>query len=139
MTGLVKVGTGTGQVTMPLLASIFIINYGWRYAYVFIGIIVLVFIIGSGQLLRRDPSQMGQLPDGDRKISKSQSDTVEGGLSLQRALHNWQFWMICIVSFLAGYCMLTIIVHIVAHACNARAKVDSLHGPFLADDGHLAG
>jgi MFS family permease len=116
MTGLVKVGTGAGQVILPLLASIFIMKYGWRTAYVFIGIIVLVFIIGSGQLLRRDPAQMGQLPDGDRKTSKSQLELFEGGLSFQEALHNWQFWMVCIASFLAGYCMLTIMVHIVTHA-----------------------
>ena len=116
VTGLVKVGTGAGQFIMPLLASIFIMNYGWRHAYIFIGIIVLVFIIGSGQLLRRDPGQMGQLADGDRKISTGQLDTSEVGLSLQEAFRSWKFWMVCIISFLAGYCMLTIMVHIVAHA-----------------------
>lgn len=116
MTGLVKVGTGAGQLIMPLLASIFIIDYGWRYAYIFIGIIVLVFVIGSGQVLRRDPGQMGQLPDGGRKIPTGQLDTPEGGLSLLEALRSGQFWMVCVISFLAGYCMLTILVHIVAHA-----------------------
>ncbi len=116
MTGLVKVGTGAGQLVMPLLASIFIIDYGWRYAYIFMGIIVLVFVIGSGQLLRRDPGQMGQLPDGGREPATGQLDLSEGGLSLQEALRSGQFWMVCIISFLAGYCMLTIMVHIVPHA-----------------------
>jgi MFS family permease len=116
MTGLVKVGTGAGQVIMPLLASVFIIHCGWRYAYIFIGIIVLVFVIGLGQLLRRDPDQMGQLPDGSRETATGQLDLSGGGLSLQEALHSGQFWMVCIISFLAGYCMLTIMVHIVAHA-----------------------
>jgi len=116
MTGLVKVGTGAGQLVMPLLASIFIIDYGWRYAYIFMGIIVLVFVIGSGQLLRRDPGQMGQLPDGGREPATGQLDLSEGGLSLDEALRSGQFWMVCIISFLAGYCMLTIMVHIVAHA-----------------------
>ena len=116
MTGLVKVGTGAGQLIMPLLASIFIIDYGWRYAYIFIGIIVLVFVIGAGQLLRRDPGQMGQLPDGGREPATGQLDRSEGGLSLQEALRSGQFWIVCVISFLAGYCMLTIMVHIVAHA-----------------------
>ena len=116
MTGLVKVGTGAGQLVMPLLASIFIIDYGWRYAYIFIGIIVLVFVIGSGQLLRRDPGQMGQMPDGDREPATGQLDLSEGGLTLQEALRSGQFWMVCIISFLAGYCMLTTMLHIVAHA-----------------------
>ncbi|MGD2124991.1 MAG: MFS transporter [Desulfobacteraceae bacterium] len=116
MTGLVKVGTGAGQLVMPLLASIFIINCGWRYAYIFTGIIVLVFIIGSGQLLRRDPSQLGQLPDGDWEQVTSRSDTSEGGLLFQEALRSGQFWMVCIINFLAVYCLLTIMVHIVLHA-----------------------
>ena len=116
MTGIVKVGTGAGQLIMPLLASIFIIDCGWRYAYIFIGIIVLVFVIGSGQLLRRDPGQMGQLPDGFRKIAMGERDTSESGLSLEEALRTGQFWMVCVISFLAGYSMLTIMVHIVAHA-----------------------
>ena len=116
MTGLVKVGTGAGQLIMPILASIFIIDYGWRYAYVFIGIIVLVFVIGSGQLLRRDPGQMGQWPDGGREPATGQLDLSESGLSLQEALRSGQFWMVCIICFLAGYCMLTIMVHIVPHA-----------------------
>ena len=119
MTGLVKVGTGAGQLVMPLLASIFIIDYGWRYAYIFIGIIVLVFVIGSGQLLRRDPGQMGQLPDGGREPATGQLDLSEGGLSLQEALRSGQFWMVCIISFLAGYCMLTTMLHIVAHATDS--------------------
>ena len=116
MTGLVKVGTGAGQLIMPLLASILIIDYGWRYAYIFIGIIVLVFVIGSGQLLRRDPGQMGQLPDGGRETATGQLDPSEGGLSLKEALRSGQFWMVCFICFLAGYCMLTIMVHIVPHA-----------------------
>jgi predicted MFS family arabinose efflux permease len=116
MTGLVKVGAGAGQLVMPLLAGIFIIDYGWHHAYILIGIIVLVFVIGSGQLLRRDPGQMGQVPDGGRKIATGQPDTSEGGVSLKEALRSGQFWIVCIISFLAGYCMLTIVVHIVAHA-----------------------
>jgi len=116
MTGLVKVGTGAGQLVMPLLAGIFIVDYGWRYAYVLIGIIVLVFVIGSGQLLRRDPGQMGQFPDGGWEPATGQVDRSEGGLSLQEALRNGQFWMVCMINLLVVYCLLTILVHIVPHA-----------------------
>jgi len=116
MTGLVKVGTGAGQLVMPLLAGIFIIDYGWHHAYILIGIIALMFVIGSGQLLRRDPGQMGQVPDGGRKIATGQPDTSEGGVSLKEALRSGQFWIVCIISFLAGYSMLTIRVHVVPHA-----------------------
>lgn len=116
MTGLVKVGTGAGQLVMPLLAGIFIIDYGWRCASVFIGIVVLVLFTGSGLLLRRDPGQMGQLPDGGREPPKGQLDSSEKGLSLQEALRSGKFWMVCLIDLLALYCLLTIMVHIVPHA-----------------------
>lgn len=116
MTGVVKVGTGAGQLIMPLLAGIFIVGYGWRYASVFISVIVLVLIIGSGQLLRRDPSQMGALPDGDKAPLAGGLNTSERGLSLQEALRSGRFWMVCLVNLLALYCLLTVIIHIVPHA-----------------------
>jgi MFS family permease len=116
MTGIVKVGTGAGQLVMPLLAGIFIVDYGWRCAAVFVGIVVLVIVTGSGLLLRRDPGQMGQLPDGGREPPRGQQDLSEIGLSLQEALRSRTFWMVCLVGLLAGYCFLTIMVHIVPHA-----------------------
>ena len=116
MTGLVKVGTGGGQLAVPLLTGILIIHYGWRWASISIGIIVLVLVIGSGQLLRRDPGQMGLLPDGLKRPAFGQEDRAERGLSLHEALYSSQFWMVCVINFLAVYCLLTILVHIVPHA-----------------------
>jgi MFS family permease len=116
MTGLVKVGTGAGQLVMPLLAGIFIIDYGWRNAYLFIGVIVMVSIIGIGQLLRRDPRKMGQWPDGGAAPEASSPGGRETGLTLRQALHNGQFWMVCSINLLVVYCLLTIMVHIVPHA-----------------------
>ncbi len=116
MTGLVKVGTGAGQLMMPLLAGICIMNLGWRYASIVIGIIVLLFITGAGQLLRRDPGQMGQLPDGGMQPATGEHHSSESGLTLQEALRSGQFWMLCTINLLAVSCMLTILVHIVPHA-----------------------
>ena len=116
MTGIVKVGTGAGQLIMPLLAGIFIVHYGWRCASVFVGMVVLVFVTGSGLLLRRDPGQMGQLPDMGRNPDGGIQEAFESGLSLQEALRTGTFWMVCLVGLLSGYCMLTIMVHIVPHA-----------------------
>jgi len=116
MTGIVKVGTGAGQLVMPLLASMFIADYGWRNAYIIIGALVLVLIISIGQLLRRDPGQMGLLPDGNEKTAASKVDVREGGLSFRQASRTRQFWTICAVNLIVVYCSLTILVHIVPHA-----------------------
>ena len=37
MTGFVKVGTAAGQVTVPLVAAMLIVNFGWRAAFVILG------------------------------------------------------------------------------------------------------
>jgi MFS family permease len=116
MTGFVKAGTGAGQMMMPFLAGLFVMSLGWRTASVVIGIVALLFLIGAAQLLRRDPGQMGQFPDGRTNALTENRPDFESGLTLQQALRNRQFWMICTVNLLAASCMLTILVHIVAHA-----------------------
>jgi MFS family permease len=116
MTGMVKVGTGAGQLVIPLLASLFIAAYGWRNAYIIIGAMVLVLIISIGRLLRRDPGEMGLLPDGDGKAVVAEADLARGGLSLGEAGRTREFWTLCVVNLAAVYCLLTVMVHIVPHA-----------------------
>jgi MFS family permease len=116
MTGLVKAGTGAGQMMMPFLAGLLIMELGWRTASVVIGIIAILCLMGAGQLLRRDPGQMGQVPDGRMNAAAGDRPGSDSGLTLQQALRNPQFWMICTINLLAAFCMLTILVHIVAHA-----------------------
>jgi len=116
MTGIVKVGTGTGQLIMPLMTSIFIVTYGWRISYIIVGTLVFVLMIVSGQLLRRDPGQKGLLPDGDAKTTVSDAHLLEQGVSLGEAALTRQFWIICVINLLIGSCAMTVFVHIVPHA-----------------------
>ncbi|HEY82840.1 MAG TPA: MFS transporter [Dehalococcoidia bacterium] len=117
MTGMVKVGTGAGQLVIPLLASVFIAAYGWRNAYIIIGAMVLVLIISIGRLLRRDPGEMGLLPDGDGEtVVVGENDLTGGGLSLDEARRTREFWTLCVVNLAVVYCLLTVMVHIVPHA-----------------------
>jgi len=116
MTGIVKVGTGTGQLIIPLMTSIFIATYGWRISYIIVGALVFLLIISSSQLLRRDPGQRGLLPDGDAKTTVSDLHLPEVGVSLGEAALTRQFWMICVISLLIGCCAMTVVVHIVPHA-----------------------
>ena len=116
MTGLVKVGTGAGQLIMPFLAGVCITRLGWRSAYGIIGLIVLVGIVGAGQLLRRDPAQMGQVSDGRNYPHDGAASEEEGGLLFAEALRSGPFWMLWALNLLAVACMFVIVVHIVPHA-----------------------
>jgi len=116
MTGIVKVGTGTGQLIIPLMTSIFIATYGWRTSCIIIGILVFMLLMSSGQLLRRDPGQRGLLPDGDEKTTASDLHLPEVEVTLREAMLTRQFWMICVISLIIGFCAITVVVHIVPHA-----------------------
>ena len=115
MTGIVKAGTGAGQLAVPLIASGLIAAYGWRNSYIGIGAGVLLSIVLLAQLLRRDPGIMGLMPDGEPEQSSVRVSKDEEGLSLHEAAHTPQFWMLCATYLIVFFCSLTILVHIVAY------------------------
>jgi MFS family permease len=122
MTGIVKVGTGAGQLTIPLVASMLITSYGWRTSYIIIGAAGLLILVSIAQLLRRDPSQMGLSPDYERETSGDKPGLASGGLSFREALRTRQFWTICAVSLTIIFCLMIIMVHIVPYARDIRVS-----------------
>lgn len=116
MTGIVKVGTGAGQMVIPFAATLFIAGFGWRIAYIIIGAAVMILLIALAQLLRRDPAYMGLLPDGDRNTEMPANGPVETGLSLNEAVRTRQFWTICAANLAVVFCLMIIMLHIVPHA-----------------------
>ncbi len=117
MSGIVKVGTGSGQLLVPLIATALIAAYGWRNAYLIIGAAVLVILVAVAQVLRRDPQALGLLPDGG---GHDPHDNVIGarkpGVSMRAAARMREFWTICVAEFTIFFCLLTMIVHIVPYA-----------------------
>jgi MFS family permease len=115
MTGIVKVGTGAGQMTVPFIAGLFIFHYGWRHASILVGLIAAIVLAGAGQLLRRDPAQMGQMPDGATVPIRGRIEGQEAGLSVRQAARTAPFWLFCAMNFMVFSCLLTTMVHIVPH------------------------
>jgi MFS family permease len=116
VTGIVKVGTGAGQMVIPFLVSILIIRYGWRSSCVIIGVAVLIILVAIAQLLRRDPGQMGLAPDGNVSGSTGFPDWDTEGLSLREAIRTRQFWTMCAAMLAIVFCLMTIMVHIAPYA-----------------------
>ena len=87
MTGIAKIGAGLGILTMPLAASWLISNYGWRNAYLVIGLASLIILILAAQFMKRDPSQIGQLPDGGTVAAEDNLALEPKGLSAQQAIY----------------------------------------------------
>lgn len=117
MSGIVKVGTGAGQLLVPLIATSLIAVFGWRNAYLLIGAVSLMMLVAAAQVLHRDPQGLGLLPDGHGSgPSGSNAGPGDEGMPLPAAIRSRQFWTICIAEFAIFFCLLTIIVHIVPHA-----------------------
>jgi len=92
ITGIVKVGTGLGQLIVPLIATALIASYGWRKSYIILGAVVLVTLVAVAQILRRDPQEMGLLPDGGSKgLDHAGNGFTEKGVLLRAAVLTKQF------------------------------------------------
>jgi len=128
VSGIVKVGSGLGMLIMPLVAGGLIPTYGWRTSYIILGTIGLVFVISIAQLLRRDPGQMRQLPDGEGQVAAGSLNSLGVGLSLREAIHTRQFWMICAAFLTVFFCAATILTHIALHAIDLGVSVMSAAG-----------
>jgi len=119
MSGAVQSGVGLGGLIINPLIGWLILNHGWRNSYLTLGIVTLVIIITSGLFLRRDPRDMGLLPDG-ATVAASSADQVKPeeqvkGFSLRQAVHTNQFWVIAGLFFAFGFCRSTFIAHTAPH------------------------
>ncbi len=118
MTGVVAAAGGIGGLILPPVINWLISEYGWRFAYIIIGALILVVTIIASQFLKRDPYKMGLMPYGETKNKEPETRRPNSGLrglSFKQTACTRQFWMILIMVFCFGYCLQTIIVHIVPH------------------------
>ncbi len=116
ITGIVLSGSSLGMMIMPPLATWLITTYGWRTAYTIVGLIAMIVIISATQFVKRDPTQVGQLPDGENEVKAESLDLPARSLSLREAIHTRQFWVLCIVFGSLWFSSMAIWVHIVIHA-----------------------
>ena len=129
MSGIVKVGTGTGQFVVPLIVTILVAAYGWRNSYLIIGGVILVTLLSVAQMMRRDPQGMGLLPDdaGD-EVSGAGNRDPEPDISLRAAARTRQFWIMCLSEFVTFLCLLTMIVHIIPHGTDIGLSLSTAAG-----------
>ncbi|MBN2061675.1 MAG: MFS transporter [Deltaproteobacteria bacterium] len=117
MSGIVKVGTGFGQLFIPLIATSLIAVYGWRHSYMIMGVALLIILLIFSGVLKRDPHGMGLMPDNETdKINGSILVPPDLGVTLKTAVRTKQLWLLCMSWFAILFSLMTILVHIVPHA-----------------------
>jgi MFS family permease len=115
MTGIVLSGMGMSALVMAPLANWLIAAFSWQLAFVILGSSVMVIGIGLSQFLKRDPSKIGMLPFGKTEKEERIVTTNTEGLVLKEAIRTWHFWTAIPIFLCLGYCMFSIMVHIVPH------------------------
>jgi len=104
-------GNSVGQFALVPLFSFFALNYGWRYSYLYIGIIMFVVnILLALLVIKGDPRHFGMKPfgfvsreEGNNERQQMVSSTGSSDdLSLKQAMATSSFWFFTIVMFICG-------------------------------------
>ncbi|MGD9891524.1 MAG: MFS transporter [Dehalococcoidia bacterium] len=132
------IGTSVAAMTLPPLCERLIAAYGWRAAWVTLGILIWLFVIPAAALImRRRPEDMGLQPDGDPDPAPAAAPPRDAPATRvpealrsrdavwtrRAAIRTPALWLIIAAFGLASMGMGAMLLHLV---------------PFLEDSGHSA-
>lgn len=119
-TAIVLLGGRLAMALGPVFALMMISWFGWRGAYVGLGIIALAFgFLPAWWLIRRRPEDMGLRPDGDSEATVAAARALPSNdplWSTKEALHTPAFWLLMFgtaqIFAVSGAVNLSIIPHL---------------------------
>ena len=118
--GIAISGAGFGTAVIAPFATYLISNFGWRVAYIVIGVIAWLIVIPLSRLLKKDPYEIGVLPDGVKSDSKDIENEEDGlqptSLSLLQAFRARNFWLLMFIWLSFGSSLFLVLTHLVPHA-----------------------
>jgi len=118
--GLASVGAGLGPMIMAPFATYLIANFDWRTAFIVMGLLAWLIVIPLSRLLKRDPYEIGAVPDGVKtplKDTESEKNYVKiADLSLAQAFRTRSFWLVIFIFLLFASSLFLILTHLVPHA-----------------------
>jgi MFS family permease len=109
--GLVAMATPLGSAALSLVYQFFVTHYGWRSAFLALGIGLWLFVVIPGLLfLRRQPEDLGLLPDGVAPAAQPSlvfekvlgTDERESSWERGDAVRTAAFWLLVASGFLAA-------------------------------------
>ncbi|MGH7798904.1 MAG: MFS transporter [Candidatus Binatia bacterium] len=111
--GLVAMATPLGSAALSLVYQFFVTNYGWRSAFLALGITLWVLVVIPGLIfLRRRPEDLGLLPDGvaqapplpqsDDNVTVGRSSDAEYSWRRADAARTATLWLLVAGAFLSA-------------------------------------
>jgi MFS family permease len=110
--GLVAMATPLGSAALSLVYQFFVTNYGWRSAFLALGLSLWGLVVIPGLIfLRRRPEDLGLLPDGaaqltalrrSDKVTVERSSDVEYSWRRADAARSATLWLLVAGAFLSA-------------------------------------
>ena len=109
--GLVAMATPLGSAGLSLVYQFFVTHYGWRSAFLALGIALWLLVVIPGLIfLRRQPEDLGLFPDGiapaeresDAAKKNAIDDASESSWERADALRTRTLWLLVASAFLAS-------------------------------------
>ncbi len=106
--GIMSTGIGTGIfVVAPLVGSFLIPAFGWRVAYLALGIMAWGLIPLAILVVRTKPAEMGLYPDGvtspEEVAEIGASSQTTKGLNLRASLGTMAFWLVSVTFLISAF------------------------------------
>ena len=131
--GLVALSVPLGSFALSLIYQFMIATYGWRSAFMMLGIALWLFVVLPGVFfLRRQPEDLGMLPDGALPAAeglkqpavnaKPAKETTEQSWSLKDALRTRSMWLLVAASTLSSISTGGIAFHMVAYFTDMKIQ-----------------
>ncbi|MFC1980225.1 MFS transporter [Chloroflexota bacterium] len=119
--GIASSGGPLGVVVMSPFATYLITSFDWRMAFIVMGLIAWVLMASLSMLLRKEPGDMGLLPDGASEAAEVRpqnkgNDIQLTGLSLLQGFRTRSFWFMGLVQLFFSLNVHLILTHTVPHA-----------------------
>ena len=108
---LMALGFGMSMAIHPPISQFLIDQYGWKYAWIILGISTWIIMVPSLFILAwNNPENIGLKPDGEKKtkLTKDEVQVIEG-LNLKEALKENSFYILAAMWF--GMAMLVTTLH----------------------------
>jgi MFS family permease len=120
--GIAVSGIGIGTLVWAQLANLLIYRYGWRTAYVVIGVVSGVLLLFAALVIGRKPeksrawSPRNASPVPTERIRPPSNPGGVAELGLNEALVTKELWLICLFQFFFNVGIFLVFVHLVPFA-----------------------
>lgn len=129
--GLVALSVPLGSFVLSLLYQFMIATYGWRSAFMMLGVALWLLVVVPGLFfLRRQPEDLGLLPDGaspaqpapQAEAAPEPKPAVEQSWSLKEAIRTRALWLLVAASTFTSISTGGIAFHMVAYFTDVKIQ-----------------